>query len=148
MNPSMIYLFNILFYATPVVIVLATIEAGVIAWIKRRYNWRASLASLADALGREYIVYRFLPISLAGPIIGLAWSHRLTTLQIDSALAFGLLFLGWSSSTTGFTAPAIRSAGSGRPMRSITPATSSTSPPPTASAGPAGWAAPASSTRR
>jgi sterol desaturase/sphingolipid hydroxylase (fatty acid hydroxylase superfamily) len=94
MNPSMIYLFNILFYATPVVIVLATIEAGVIAWIKRRYNWRASLASLADALGREYIVYRFLPISLAGPIIGLAWSHRLTTLQIDSALAFGLLLLG------------------------------------------------------
>ena len=94
MSPSLSYLFNILFYATPVVIVLAMIEAAVLALVERRYNWRASLASLVDAVGREYVIYRFLPLSIAGPVIGLAWTHRLATLQINGALAFGMLFLG------------------------------------------------------
>ena len=95
MSPFVIYLFNALYYATPVVIALAMIEAVVLAFVRKEpYNWRASFASLIDAVGREYVVYRFLPLSLAGPIILWVWTHRLTALPINSGLAFGLLFLG------------------------------------------------------
>ncbi|HXZ01678.1 MAG TPA: sterol desaturase family protein [Stellaceae bacterium] len=79
----------------PAVIALAALEALVLAlWRKEAYDWRAALASLADALGREYVVYRFLPLSLGAPVIGLAWSHRLATLPLDGVTALGLLFLG------------------------------------------------------
>jgi len=79
----------------PAVIGLAALEALVLAvWRKEAYDWRAALASLADALGREYVVYRFLPLSLGAPVIGLAWSHRLATLPLDGVTALGLLFLG------------------------------------------------------
>lgn len=79
----------------PAVIALAALEALVLAvWRKEAYDWRAALASLADALGREYVVYRFLPLSLGAPVIGLAWSHRLATLPLDGIGALGLLFLG------------------------------------------------------
>ena len=67
-------------------IVIATLEGIVIAMVMRRsYDWRAYLASLADALGRQYFVYTFLPLSLAGPAIDLAWSHRLFTVPLNSA---------------------------------------------------------------
>jgi sterol desaturase/sphingolipid hydroxylase (fatty acid hydroxylase superfamily) len=79
----------------PAVIALAAIEALVLT-VRRKeaYDWRAALASLADALGREYVVYRFLPLSLGAPVIGLAWSHRLTTLPLEGIGGLGLLFLG------------------------------------------------------
>lgn len=79
----------------PTVIVLAALEALVLAlWGKKTYDWRAAAASLADALGREYVVYRFLPLSIAAPVIGLAWRHRLATLPLDGVGALVLLFLG------------------------------------------------------
>jgi sterol desaturase/sphingolipid hydroxylase (fatty acid hydroxylase superfamily) len=91
----MSYLPYVLFYATPVVIALAAIEAVVLAFVRKEpYNWRAAFASVIDALGREYIVYPFLQLSLAFPAIVWAYTHRLATLPIDSGLAFGLLFLG------------------------------------------------------
>ena len=47
----------------PVVIAIATLEALFLAIVMRRnYNWRAYFASLADALGREYIVMIFLTV--------------------------------------------------------------------------------------
>ncbi|HUH85328.1 MAG TPA: sterol desaturase family protein [Stellaceae bacterium] len=95
MSPFMSHLFNALYYSTPVVIALAMAEAVVLAFLgKRPYNWRASLASIVDALGREYVVYRYLPLSLAAPVIFWAYTHRLTTLDINAGLAFGLLVLG------------------------------------------------------
>ncbi len=79
----------------PAVIALAAVEALVLAvWRKEAYDWRAALASLADALGREFVVYRFLPLSLGAPVIALAWSHRLTTMPLSGIGALGLLFLG------------------------------------------------------
>jgi sterol desaturase/sphingolipid hydroxylase (fatty acid hydroxylase superfamily) len=91
----MSHLFEALYYSTPVVIVLAMVEAVVLAFVRKQsYNWWASLASIVDAVGREYIVYRFLPLSLAGPVIFWAYTHRLTTLDVNGALAFGLLFFG------------------------------------------------------
>jgi len=90
---KLLYLMPVVFL--PAVIVLAAAEALVLTfWNKRAYDWRASLASLADALGREFIVYRFLPFGLAVPVVGWAWTHRLATLPLDAIGAFVLLFLG------------------------------------------------------
>jgi sterol desaturase/sphingolipid hydroxylase (fatty acid hydroxylase superfamily) len=77
----------------PLVIVAAIIEAAVLAR-RGRYDWRAALGSLADALGREYVVYRYLPLSLAYPVIVWAWTHRLWTAPLDAPVAIALLFLG------------------------------------------------------
>jgi sterol desaturase/sphingolipid hydroxylase (fatty acid hydroxylase superfamily) len=86
------YLSHVVFL--PAVIVLAVAEALVLAFWRRAYDWRAALASLADALGRDYIVNRYLALSLAAPVIGLAWRHRLATLPLDGGAALALLFLG------------------------------------------------------
>ncbi|MGC2083738.1 MAG: sterol desaturase family protein [Bradyrhizobium sp.] len=87
-------LIQILKFALPAVIAIATMEAIVLAGVMRRsYNWRAYLASLADALGREYLVYAFVPLSLATPAIGFAWRHRLFTVPLDSVSAVVLLVI-------------------------------------------------------
>ncbi len=65
----MTLLIHVLQFALPAVIVIATLEGLVLALVMRRdYNWRAYLASLADALGRQYLVYTLLPLSLAQTI--------------------------------------------------------------------------------
>jgi sterol desaturase/sphingolipid hydroxylase (fatty acid hydroxylase superfamily) len=88
-------LFAYLDYFLPALIIVAAIEALILAIARKgAYDWRAALASLADALGREYVVYKFLAFSLAYPVIALAYRHRLTTLPIDGWVAFGGLFLG------------------------------------------------------
>src|SRR6201994_950713 len=90
----MTQLIQILQFALPAVIVIATLEGLVIAMVMRRsYNWRAYLASLTDALGRQYFVYAFLPLSLAGPAIDFAWTHRLYTVPLNSAVAVVLLVI-------------------------------------------------------
>ena len=84
----MAQLIKVLQFALPAVIVIATLEGLVLALVMRRkYNWRAFLASLADALGRQYFVYTFLPLSLAQPLVALAWTHRLFTVPLNSVLA-------------------------------------------------------------
>jgi sterol desaturase/sphingolipid hydroxylase (fatty acid hydroxylase superfamily) len=88
-------LVRILTFALPAVIVIATLEGLVLAFVMRRnYNWRAYLASLADALGRQYIVLTFFTLSLAAPAFDLARSHRLFTIQLDSAVAVVALLVG------------------------------------------------------
>lgn len=87
-------LVQVLQFALPAVIVIATLEGIVLAVVMRRsYNWRAYLASLADALGRQYFVLTFLPLSLAGPAIDFAWSHRLFTVPLNGAVAAMLLVI-------------------------------------------------------
>ncbi len=86
---------NVLAYALPVVIAIAAIEGVILSLVvKRAYDWRASLASLADALGRQYIVYVYLPLSIAGPLIGWAWTHRIATMPLGTPAAFAALFVG------------------------------------------------------
>ena len=90
----MTQLVQMLKFALPGVIAIATLEGIVIAVIMRRsYDWRAYLASLADALGREYVILTFLPLSLAAPVIDFAWRHRLYTVPLNSAAAVVLLVL-------------------------------------------------------
>jgi sterol desaturase/sphingolipid hydroxylase (fatty acid hydroxylase superfamily) len=87
-------LIQVLQFALPAVIVIATLEGLVIALVMRRdYNWRAYLASLVDALGRQYLVYTLLPLSIAGPLVDLAWNHRLFTVPLNSALAVVVLVI-------------------------------------------------------
>ncbi len=88
----MTQLIQILEFALPAVIAIATLEGLVLAVVMRRsYNWRAYLASLADALGRQYFVLTVLPLSLATPVVDFAWSHRLFTVPLNSAVAVVVL---------------------------------------------------------
>ena len=90
----MTLLVQILTFAFPVVIVIATLEGLVLALVMRQdYNWRAFFASLADALGRQYFVYALLPLSLAQPLVDLAWSHRLFTVPLNSVAAVVVLVI-------------------------------------------------------
>jgi sterol desaturase/sphingolipid hydroxylase (fatty acid hydroxylase superfamily) len=88
----MALLIQVLQFALPAVTVIATLEGLVLAFVMRRdYNWLAYLASLADALGRQYFVYALLPLSLAQPLVDLAWNHRLFTVPLNSVLAVVVL---------------------------------------------------------
>jgi len=88
----MTLLIQILQFALPAVILIAMLEGLVLALVMRRdYNWRACLASLADALGRQYLVYTLLPLSVAQPLVDLAWKHRLFTVPLNSVLAVVVL---------------------------------------------------------
>lgn len=86
---------TVLAWSLPAVIALATLEGLVLTFVARRpYDWRSFAASLTDALVREYLVYAFVGISIVGPLVGLAWKNRLTTVQLNGFASFALLFLG------------------------------------------------------
>jgi sterol desaturase/sphingolipid hydroxylase (fatty acid hydroxylase superfamily) len=86
---------TILFYSTPGVVAAATLEGFVLQFaLRRRYDWRAFLASLADLLGREYLVYVYLPFGLALPLARLASNHRLMTMPLGNAGTVAVLILG------------------------------------------------------
>jgi sterol desaturase/sphingolipid hydroxylase (fatty acid hydroxylase superfamily) len=86
---------SIMFYALPVVIAIAAIEAAVLIFVwKRRYNWRASLASLADALTRQYVMRSVVQFSVAGPAIYWAMRHSIDAVPLEPWLAFFVLFFG------------------------------------------------------
>jgi sterol desaturase/sphingolipid hydroxylase (fatty acid hydroxylase superfamily) len=86
---------RMLSFALPVVIAIATLEAVVLAFVMRRnYNWRAYFASLADAVGRQYVVLTFFSVSLAAPAYNLAHTHRLFTIPLDTAVTVVALLVG------------------------------------------------------
>src|ERR1700744_6641241 len=93
-DPAVTQLITILKFSLPGAIAIATLEALFLYFVMRKdYNWRAYFASLADALGREYVVFTFLTISLAGPLIGYAWQHRLFTVPLDTVTSVVVLVL-------------------------------------------------------
>ena len=83
-----------LYWSTPGVIALSAIEAGVLWAMRRSYDWRAALASLADLLVREYVVYVYLTFGLAVPLIGWAAQHRIVTVPLGTAGSIAALFVG------------------------------------------------------
>ncbi|AIY43467.1 Sterol desaturase [Collimonas arenae] len=86
----------LLFVATPAVLVFALIEAVVLSRRQRygqRYDWRAFGVSSLDFLVRTGLNI-FVPLSLATPLIRLAYQHRLGVIQLDGWLMVLLLFLG------------------------------------------------------
>ncbi len=82
----------LLFVALPTVVVASLIEALVLAR-KQSYDWRASAVSFFDLVGRVAIQI-FLPLSIATPLIVLAFRHRLTTIPLDGWSALLALFIG------------------------------------------------------
>ncbi|HXP06499.1 MAG TPA: sterol desaturase family protein [Stellaceae bacterium] len=87
-------IYLILYWSTPGVIALSAIEAGVLWAMRRNYDWRAALASLADLLVREYVVYVYLTFGLAVPLIGWAAQHRIATVPLGTAGSIAALFVG------------------------------------------------------
>ncbi len=73
------------------VLVAATVE-GFVLWRRGGYDWRAWGATLGDVVGRRAV--EALGLSLAAPVVAWAHAHRVTTLPLDGATAFALLFVG------------------------------------------------------
>ena len=89
------FLLTALNWFLPGVILLAAIEAFMLAAIRRQdYDWRAAGASLVDALVRQYLVYVYLPFALAAPLAAWAWTHRIYTMPLDTVPALALLVVG------------------------------------------------------
>ena len=82
----------LLFVALPAVVLTSLIEAIVIARL-RSYDWRASAVSLFDLFARVGVQI-FLPLSIATPIIALAYQHRVGDIALDGAAALLALFIG------------------------------------------------------
>ena len=82
--------------ATGIIVAASMVEAAFLARKARQqgktYPWHEMGLSLVDMIGRK--VMAFLPLSLAAPIFALAWQHRIFTVEINSALAVLLLFIG------------------------------------------------------
>ncbi len=89
-------LHKITLLATAFVVSVSLVEAFFLARKARRqgkaYPWHEMRLSLVDMIGRKLMV--LLPLSLATPIFAFAWDHRLFTVEINSALAVLLLFIG------------------------------------------------------
>lgn len=86
---------TILTWAPPTLVTLAAIEGAILTWRRKgAYDWRAYGASLVDFLVREYVVYVFLPFSLAEPFIRLAATHPLHLVPRSGGVAFAIIFFG------------------------------------------------------
>lgn len=76
-----------------VVVTAATLEGMVQSFVRHQaYDWRAYAASMADALGRRAV--DALGISIAAPVLAWAFTHRITTLDLNTLSAFAVLFVG------------------------------------------------------
>ncbi len=87
-------IYTILYWSTPAVIALAATEAALLWAIRRHYDWRAGLASLADILVREYLVYVYLAFSPVAWLVRWAWAHRVGTVPLGTASSIAMLFVG------------------------------------------------------
>jgi len=82
----------LLFVALPIVVAASLLEA---AFLSRRagYDWRATGVSLLD-LALRVAIQIFLPLTVAAPLIALAYRYRVGTIALDSATALLALFVG------------------------------------------------------
>ena len=82
----------LLLWVPPAVLAIALIEALVLSR-RSRYDWRAFGVSGLDLVMRLGVGI-LLPLSLAGPFIRWAITHRLATIELNTVTTFLLLFLG------------------------------------------------------
>lgn len=82
----------LLFIALPVVFFSSLIEAFVLSR-RGHFDWKALAVSVCDLIARTAVTL-FIPLSLATPLIDLAWEHRLMTIPLDTWQALAVLFLG------------------------------------------------------
>jgi sterol desaturase/sphingolipid hydroxylase (fatty acid hydroxylase superfamily) len=82
----------LLLVALPGVLIASLLEALVLARV-RSYDWRASAVSLLDLVARVSLQI-FVPLSIATPLIVLAYRHRIGVISLDGWSALFALFLG------------------------------------------------------
>ncbi len=72
----------------------AALAEGVLRSLRHRngYDWRAFAATLGIIAGRR--LFDAFGLSLAAPLLMLAWQNRLATLELDSLANIALLFVG------------------------------------------------------
>lgn len=72
----------------------AALGEGMLRSLRRpgSYDWRAFAATLGDVAGRRLV--DALGLSLAAPLLMLAWQHRQATLALDNLANVALLFVG------------------------------------------------------
>ncbi|MDF1484903.1 sterol desaturase family protein [Ramlibacter sp. H39-3-26] len=87
--PAMLPWLGALLLAVPAA---AMLEGLVLTGMRRAYDWRACAASMVDMLVRRGV--DALGLSLAAPLLALAYAHRLQTIALATPLAFALLFVG------------------------------------------------------
>ena len=107
-------IYTILYWSTPAVIALAAIEAAVLWAIRRRYDWRAELASLADLLVRQYVVYVYFAFGPVDLVIGWVYQHRIATVPLGTTASIAALFVGQEFCYYWFHRCSHRCASSGR----------------------------------
>ncbi|CAN5670558.1 sterol desaturase family protein [soil metagenome] len=73
--------------------VAAAAEGLVQTFVRRiAYDWRAFAASIADAIGRRAV--DALGLSIAAPVFAWAYTHRVSTIEWATPIAFALLLVG------------------------------------------------------
>lgn len=81
-----------LFVAVPSVLLFALIE-GIVLSRRQRYDWRAFGVSALDLVARIAVGIA-LPLTIAAPLVRLAFEHRLLTIHPVGWVALPLLFIG------------------------------------------------------
>ena len=82
----------LLLVALPTVLLASLLEALVLAR-RRGYDWRAAAVSLLDLSARVGMQI-FVPLSIATPLIVLAYRHRIGVIALDGWTALAALFIG------------------------------------------------------
>jgi len=92
MNVDGVLLKGVLAAAAAVAVTAALLEGAVLTWLRRGYDWRESMASLAVAIGRR--LFDLVPLAIAMPGGFWLYEHRLWTLPLDAWWTWALLFVG------------------------------------------------------
>jgi len=82
----------LLLVALPIVVMASLIEALMLAR-RHEYDWRAAGVSLLD-LALRIAIQIFLPLTIAGWLIRLAYQHRVGSIELDSWAVLLALFVG------------------------------------------------------
>ena len=84
---------EILTWALPIVLLVSLIEALVLSWKQPgSYDWKAAGISVLDQALRRVVA--LAPLSIAAPIFGWAWDHRLMDITLSDPAMLAVLFLG------------------------------------------------------
>jgi sterol desaturase/sphingolipid hydroxylase (fatty acid hydroxylase superfamily)/Arc/MetJ-type ribon-helix-helix transcriptional regulator len=84
------------FYAATFIITVSMVEAVWLS-VKNRntatpFAWHEMWLSVADLVGRKLVA--LLPFSLTTPVFALVWEHRVSTVELNSALMVLAFFIG------------------------------------------------------
>ena len=93
MDPATLRQVSIVLYSVfGLAIIASFIEAFVLWWLKRPYDFKEAAASLAVTAGR--LALNVVPLSIAFPFGWWLYEHRIWSPTLDSFAGFAVLFIG------------------------------------------------------